>query len=119
MKKGGFTLIEMLTVVCIIAVLVTIASPELQKAIEKSRQGEAIATLNLIYTGYKVYKIDYGPMPAASWEDLGFDSAPQGKYFDYSYDGTNGIGLAERKGDSSKWIQIDLDVGNITKSAPY
>lgn len=44
-KKSGFTLIEILIVVAIVAILATIALPSYQNAIRQSRRSEAIATL--------------------------------------------------------------------------
>lgn len=58
MKKNGFTLIELVATIIILAVLVSIFIPQLNKAVEKSKQAEAIDILNRMYKGYKTAIID-------------------------------------------------------------
>lgn len=53
--KKGFTLIEMVVVVIIMGILISIAIPRFQGAIEKSRTSEAMSflgTLRLAYVNY-------------------------------------------------------------------
>ncbi len=47
-RKGGFTLLEMLTVVIIIAILTSIALPQFMRASERVRAAEAIQILGQI-----------------------------------------------------------------------
>jgi prepilin-type N-terminal cleavage/methylation domain-containing protein len=58
MKVKGFTLIELIVVVITIGVLAAIASPLFFKAIENSRQAEAVNILARMYKGYKTAIID-------------------------------------------------------------
>ena len=57
---SGFTLIELITAVVIIAILVSIAVPTYNKAVENAREREARTNLELIYNAQKLYRIDKG-----------------------------------------------------------
>ncbi len=54
----GFTLIEILIAVIIVAILASIAIPIYVRNIEKSKTGEAVTTLNLIRMAEKDYFLD-------------------------------------------------------------
>ena len=60
MKNKGFTLIEILVVVLIIGVLVVIALPQYNRAVEKARYTEAEETLHSIYQAQHGYYISHG-----------------------------------------------------------
>lgn len=49
MKKKGFTLVEVLTVIMIVAVLAAVAAPMYDKAIERSHMAEARTVLNQMF----------------------------------------------------------------------
>ncbi len=60
MNKKGFTLIELMIVIIILAVLVAIALPIYVKAIERSKQTEAVANLGMIRDSEQRYYMQYG-----------------------------------------------------------
>ena len=58
--KSGFTLIEVLVVVLIIGILTSIAVPQYQKSVEKSRVSLAINALKTILSAQQIYHETYG-----------------------------------------------------------
>ncbi len=61
----GFTMVEMLVVIGIIAVLVAIIFPVYTTAREKARQARCRTNLMQLVTQLKAYRTDYGMYPAA------------------------------------------------------
>ncbi len=57
-NSKGFTMLEILMVVIILAVLATIAVPMFTKAIRTAREREAKAMLKLIVQAQKVYRLE-------------------------------------------------------------
>lgn len=56
----GFTLIELITVVIIIAILASLAVPNYIKTVERAKDKEAIVNLKLIMAAEKIYKMGNG-----------------------------------------------------------
>jgi len=54
-RLKAFTLIEVISVLIIVSILVVVAVPNYQKAIEQARDKEAIAILRLIQAGERIY----------------------------------------------------------------
>lgn len=57
---GGFTLIELLVVVLIIGILASVALPQYEKAVEKSRTAEALTLFNALEKAEKSYQLATG-----------------------------------------------------------
>ena len=62
-NSRGFTLIEMLVVIAIIAILAAILFPVINSAREKARQAQCRTNLMQLVQQLKVYRTDYGMYP--------------------------------------------------------
>lgn len=70
--KKGFTLVELLVVVLIIAVLAAIALPQYTTAVERSRATEALTLMAAISESAQRYRFHQGKWPIG-WEQLDVD----------------------------------------------
>ena len=81
----GFSLLELIIVVIVVALLVAMSMPFLMKSIEKSRTGEAIAALNIIRMAEKDYFIDNAVFTATIGNlNIENPNNPTNKYFSYT-----------------------------------
>lgn len=60
MKRFGFSLIELMVVIAIIAFLAMIAVPNFNRFIAKAKRAEAYMNLNAIYAAQKAYWAEHG-----------------------------------------------------------
>ncbi len=70
LSKEGFTLIELLVVVLIIGILASIAVPQYQKAVERSRAAEAIVLLRSARTAVQEYLLVHTAQDLTSFSEL-------------------------------------------------
>ncbi|MHC4716091.1 MAG: type II secretion system protein, partial [Planctomycetota bacterium] len=75
-RRSAFTLVELLVVVGIIALLVTILMPSLQRAMMLARMAVCGANLHHVYLGVRLYGEEYGVYPGArvGEKDIAFGS---------------------------------------------
>ena len=63
MKKNGFTLIELVVVIAILAILITLGSKGLRSARVNAKRAQAMIEMNSIETAIKAYINKYGRLP--------------------------------------------------------
>ncbi len=73
MKKRGFTLPEILVAVLIIAILVVMAVPQYEKAVEKSRKADVLSTLKKLHES-KMRMLDSADMLVYADETFGMEN---------------------------------------------
>ncbi|WP_428074902.1 type IV pilin protein [Candidatus Avelusimicrobium luingense] len=74
-NNKAFTLIELLVVVLIIGILASVALPQYQKAVEKSKGVQALTLMRSISQGVQLYYMATGTYPA-SLADLDIEMPP-------------------------------------------
>lgn len=80
-KMRGFTLIEILTVICIIVLLIGLLSPTLRRAREQANIQKAKAMISSLEVAVNMYYTDIGSYPAAL-SDLINPPSPYSPYMD-------------------------------------
>ena len=70
--KKGFTLVELLVVVLIIAILAAVALPQYTTAVERSRATEALTLMAAISESVQRYRFHQGEWPTR-WSQLDVD----------------------------------------------
>lgn len=91
-KMPGFTLIELMIVVSIIAFLSVIAVPNFFKFLAKAKRSEAYMNLGSIYTAQKAYWAENGTYTdklsgpgSLGWEPQGYSGGGKNEKFYYTY----------------------------------
>lgn len=90
--KKGFTLIELMIVIAIIAFLAALSIPTFSKIMAKTKRAEAYVNLHAIYTAQKAYWTEhgtyttqlYGPS-GAGWQPEGYHGGGADEQFYYTY----------------------------------
>jgi prepilin-type N-terminal cleavage/methylation domain-containing protein len=91
MKRSGFSLIELMVVVAIIAFLAMIAVPNFNRFLAKAKRAEAYMNLSSIYAAEKAYYAEHGKYSDVLNGEGGIGWKPEGKtYYTYGFAGADG-----------------------------
>jgi prepilin-type N-terminal cleavage/methylation domain-containing protein len=91
MKRMGFSLIELMVVVAIIAFLAMIAVPNFNRFLAKAKRAEAYMNLSSIYAAEKAYYAEHGKYSDVLHGEGGIGWKPEGKtYYTYGFAGVDG-----------------------------
>lgn len=91
-NKRGFTLIELMIVVAIIAFLAIVSVPSFMKFLAKAKRAEAYMNLSSIYAAQKAYWAEHGKYSdtlsgngGIGWQPEGYTGGGKQEKFYYSY----------------------------------
>lgn len=97
MKKAGFSLVELMIVVAIIAFLAVISVPSFTRFLAKAKRTEAYMNLSSIYTAQKAYWAEHGTYTnvlngenGLGWKPEGYHGGGKDEKFYYTYGFANG-----------------------------
>lgn len=100
-KKLGFSLIELMIVIAIIALLSMIAIPSYSKYLAKAKRAEAYMQLSSIYAAQKAYWAEHGTYTTqlsgqggAGWQPEGYNGGGEQENFYYTYGFGGGEGTS-------------------------
>lgn len=92
MKNNGFTLIELMIVVAIIAFLAMVSVPTFVRFLGKAKRAEAYMNLSSIYTAQKAYWAEHGKYAnvlsgegSIGWKPEGYSGGGKKENFYYTY----------------------------------
>ncbi len=86
MRRGGFTLMELLVVTVIIGLLAAIAIPSIERIRERGYRRHAMDVLMAIYTAERGYFAEQGQylgplgLPPDNWRPLGIDNPNDARF---------------------------------------
>lgn len=88
----GFSLIELMIVVAIVAFLAAVAMPSFMRFLAKAKRAEAYVNLSAIYASEKAYWVEHGTYTtdlngprSAGWQPEGYKSGGAHEKFNYTY----------------------------------
>ena len=110
-NNKGFSLVELIVVIAIMAVLVGVLAPQLIKYVEKSREATDIQTCDNIATALKTYYADEEVSPTATAADYTITITLSTNAVGESEPAIKDAGLKDAKLKGNKWTGND---GNIT-----
>ena len=96
--RAGFTLIELMVVVIIVAILAAAAVPIYRSQVSRAYEAEVITGLAALRTTQRIYRAEFGTYPASKAALEGADLISAGDFVDlryvsyaeFSVDGTGG-----------------------------
>lgn len=99
-KKQGFTLLELLIVITIIAILAAIALPKLFDALKSAKRAVAIGEIQGLHRTIESYRVFNGGNPPATWDEIGEGPMPEDPWgFPYVYNNFDEISPGLRRKD--------------------
>lgn len=115
-NNKGFSLVELIVVIAIMAVLVGVLAPQLIKYVEKSREATDIQNCDSVVTALKSYYADVDNPPATVTVTIGSSTSLTG---DTSTQALTDSGLSGAKLKGKNWTSIAIKYAPGTGAVEY
>ncbi len=93
-QTRGFTIVELLTVMAVIAVLIGLLIPALGMVKDKAKEVQQRSQFHSIDVGVELFRSDFGAYPESSDNNINSYSSPQDTYDNTRYSGANKLAEA-------------------------
>src|SRR5580693_9335199 len=87
-KNRGFTIIEIMVIVAIMAILAGISIPQYQKMVNKGNQQGAVAALTSVYMSEKNFAAENRTYTACI-SSIGVNAPPGARWYSFGFNGAN------------------------------
>lgn len=125
-KQKGFTLVELLIVVVIIAVLASLILPRMMAQPERAVIAEAQQMLGAIRRAQMVARdmnndvgIDFTNTSSTGWGKLGFKALPDSSSFEYGCEDNGANCTATLKTKTANFITLNTESGGFSCDGDY
>jgi prepilin-type N-terminal cleavage/methylation domain-containing protein len=110
MKKAGFTIVELIVVIVVIAILASIIVTGYKNVQNRAKNSQTVAAANQWLKALEIYKVRNGGFPA-SVSCLGAD-------YSYNSDGLGSSGIGQCRQDSAAY-GVTSNAAFLTSMSPY
>ncbi len=118
--RPGYTLMELLIVVTILAVLAVVAMPQYARSVERSRAAEALNMLGQMRASQLRAKLETGAYVAQAQLDITFPAGGSSWNFGFTANPppVDGNAMAVRNAGPIWMIEMDLTTGKVCSNNP-